>query len=106
MRSGDFVYYYGALFPLRDHGSYPGRSPGNGTFCCAYAPFHNRNCRNQSFVDLCVFPSAQIPSLFVHFLSGILDRYDPYAGGVLLLCAEAVYEGIRGKNMQREKGMI
>ena len=57
-----------------------------------YDPFDYRNRRYQDPVDLCFFPSAQIPSLFIYFLSGFLDRYHCYAGGVLLLCTEAVYE--------------
>ena len=85
-------HYHRALFPLRYYGPYSGSSPGNGPFRRAYDPFDYRNRRHQDPVDLCFFPSAQIPLLFIYFLSGFLDRYHCYAGGVLLLCAEAVYE--------------
>ena len=90
--SGDSVHYHRALFPLRYYGPYSGSSPGNGPFRCADDPFDYRNRRHQDPVDLCFFPSAQIPLLFIYFLSGFLDRYHCYAGGVLLLCTEAVYE--------------
>ena len=80
------------------YGSYTGSSQGNGTFRRAYDPLYYRNGRYQGFVDLCVFPSQQIPSLLIYFLSRVLDRYDRYAGGMFLSCAEAVYEAGKTEN--------
>ena len=59
------------LFPMRYYGSYTGSSQGNGTFRRAYDPLYYRNGRYQGFVDLCIFPSTQIPALFIYFLSRV-----------------------------------
>ena len=42
MRCGDSFHHHSALFLMWNHGSFSWRSPGNGTFRCAYDPFYYR----------------------------------------------------------------
>ena len=44
------------------------------------------------------FPQHRSLHFFIYFLSRVLDRYDHYAGGMFLFCAEAVYEAGKTEN--------
>ena len=103
VRSGNTFHYYSSLFPLRHHGFASRGSAWNRTFCCSHDLIHYRNCRNPYLMDLCVFPAKQNPAFPVYLLSGIMDRDHPYAGGLLLLCAQtlpAANTGIPALNKQ------
>ena len=90
MRCGDSFHHHGALFLMWNYGSFSWRSPGNGTFRCAYDPFHYRYGWHQNFVDFLDIPTAQKLVHLVYFLSGIVDRNDCDAGGMLLFCEKAL----------------
>ena len=92
VRSGNTVYYYSAVFPVRHYGSDTGRSAGNGTFCGAHGPVRDRYGRNENCVDLRILSAAQISAFPVYLLSGILDYYNCDAGGMLLVCKEEMRE--------------
>lgn len=86
MRCGDSFHHHGALFLMWNHGSFSWRSPGNGTFRCAYDPFHYRYGWYQNCVDLLDIPTAQKFVHLVYFLSGLLVHYHCAAGGLLCVC--------------------
>src|SRR5699024_7497238 len=88
VRSGNTVYYYSAVFPVRHYGSDTGRSAGNGTFRGAYDSVRDRYGRNEDCVDLRILSAAQISAFPVYLISGILDYYNCDAGGMLLVCKE------------------
>lgn len=114
MRTGNPVYYYSSLFPLRYHGSDSGRAERNGTLRSADGAVCDRNRGDQDPVDLCVISAAQIPVLPVYLLSGVMDRHDPHAGGMLLFCEKKMCEsdegisirGMKKKNMTEAHGLL
>ena len=58
----------------------------NGTFRCAYDPFHYRYGWHQNCVDFLDIPTAQKFVHLVYFLSGLLVHYHCAAGGLLCIC--------------------
>src|SRR5699024_9445906 len=91
------------IFPLRHYGSDPGSAERDGTFRGSDDPVCYRYGWNEDYLDLSYLPAAQIPLFPVYILSRIMDRYDPFAGGMFLVCAEAVsapFENGRGGSIK------
>src|SRR5699024_8604343 len=95
MRAGDPVHYNGAVFPVRDHGSDPGSAPWNGAFGGADDPLCDRNSGDEDHLDLRIFPAQPVAVLPFYLVSGLLDRHDPYAGGLLLVRPEEMYTAVK-----------
>ena len=53
------------------------------------------NSRDKSFMDLWIFPSAQVAAVPFYLLSGIVDRDDYHAGSLFLLCKEKLYQAVK-----------
>lgn len=103
MRCGDPFHHHGALFLMWNHGSFSWRSPGNGTFRCAYDPFHHWYSRYQNCVDLLDIPTAQKLVHLVYFLSCLLVHYHCAAGGLLCVCETDGAWAVEG---YRESGVM
>ena len=75
MWHGNIIIYNRDLFYMRHHGFTSGSTAGDGILCSSDDFIGGRNGWNQNCVDLRIIPKAQIPLIFVYFLSGILDAY-------------------------------
>lgn len=93
MRLGSAFHHHGAVFSLRDYGSFPWSYAGNGALRSTDDPFRDWNGRNENRMGLSVISAPQIPVFSVYFLSGVLDSYDHHASSLLLFCAETVQNG-------------
>ena len=81
--TGDFVDHDGVVFSVWADGSLSGSTAWHGTFGCADDPLDHWYGRHADRMDLLDFPIPSFSDGAFHFLSGVVDYYDHFAGDML-----------------------